>query len=290
MTGFARAAGTHGAFAWTWEAKCVNGRGLEVRTRLPPGHDALEPRLRALAAERFRRGNLNVALQLVRTGSAAEVRVNEEVLERLLALGRDLARRIGAAPPSVDGLLALRGVVDTVEPAEDEAERAAREAALLDGLAATLDRLAAARQEEGARLAVLLSEQCARLRALVAEARGLAAVRPEAIRDRLAQQVAELLEASAGVAPERLAQEVALLTVKADVREELDRLTAHLAQADDLLSAGGAVGRRLDFLAQELNREANTLCSKSADVALTRVGLEMKVTIDQFREQVQNVE
>ena len=290
MTGFARGAGNQGDHAWVWEARSVNGRGLDVRVRVPPGYDALEQPARALVTERSRRGNVTVGLQLVRTGAAAEVRVNEEVLERLIAIGRDLARRLQAPPPTVDGLLALRGVVDTVEVAEDEAARTAREAAMLAGLATTLDALAGARGDEGARLAALLGAHLDDMSALVAQAGSLSATRPEALRARLSEQVAELLAGAAGMTPERLAQEVALLAVKADVREELDRLDAHVAQARQLLADGKGVGRRFDFLAQEFNREANTLCSKSGDVALTRVGLDLKVAIDQLREQVQNVE
>ena len=290
MTGFARGAGNQGDHAWVWEARSVNGRGLDVRVRVPPGYDALEQPARALVTERFRRGNVTVGLQLVRTGAAAEVRVNEEVLERVIAIGRDLARRLQAPPPAVDGLLALRGVVDTVEVAEDEAARTAREAAMLAGLATTLDALAGARGDEGARLAALLGAHLDDMSALVAQARSLSATRPEALRARLSEQVAELRAGAAGMTPERLAQEVALLAVKADVREELGRLDAHVAQARQLLADGKGVGRRFDFLAQEFNREANTLCSKSGDVALTRVGLDLKVAIDQLREQVQNVE
>jgi len=288
MTGFARAEGEADGIAWVWEAKSVNGRSLDLRLRLPPGFDALEQQLRASLASRFRRGNISATLSVSRTTPPA-IRVNRDMLERIVALSRELAEQINAAPPRLDGLIGLRGVIETVED-EPEPVVAARHAAIRDGWAATLDRLAAARNEEGGRLDAALSQQLVEMRSLVAAATDCAAAQPEAIRARLQATLADL----AGLAPtmpeERVAQELALLVSRGDIREELDRLRAHIAQAGELLGRDEAVGRQLDFLCQELNREANTLCSKSSDIELTRIGLALKLAIEQFREQVQNLE
>ncbi len=288
MTGFARAQGEDCGVSWAWELKSVNGRSLDLRLRLAPGFDALEPELRAGLAQRFRRGNVSANLAIVRTAPIA-MRVNREALAQLVALINDLAGEIEAAPPRIDGLLALRGVVETVETEPDEVI-AGRRAAVLAGWALALDQLAAARGEEGARLAELLRDQLAEMTALVETAAGCAAVQPEAIRERLRTALAALADLVPGMPEERVAQEAALLVTRADVREEIDRLRAHIAQAGDLLTESEAVGRRLDFLCQELNREANTLCSKSTDIELTRIGLALKATVEQFREQVQNIE
>ena len=290
MTGFARAGGGAGARAWSWEARSVNGRGLDVRLRLPSGHDAIEPPARAAVAERFQRGSLSISLNLVEAPEGGAWRVNEAALDHAVEAARRLKARLPEAVLSVDGLLALRGVLETGEATESEEERAAREAAMLTSLAQALDALRKARREEGLRLQALLEERLVEIARLAADARLAAAAQPAALRARLKDQVEALLAASPGLSEERLAQEAALLAAKADIREELDRLDAHVAAARDLLKAGGAVGRRLDFLSQEFNREANTLCSKSSDVALTRIGLDIKAAIEQLREQAANVE
>ncbi|HEY3909173.1 MAG TPA: YicC/YloC family endoribonuclease [Stellaceae bacterium] len=288
MTGFARAQGEADGIAWVWEVKSVNGRSLDLRLRLGPGFDALEPELRARLAQRFRRGNFSANLSVTRTAPAA-LRVNREALAQLVGLINELTGEVEAAPPRLDGLLALRGVVETVEDeAEDVVE--ARRRAVLAGWTAALDLLTAARAEEGARIAALLEAQLEEMARLVAAAEGCAAAQPAAIFERLRMTLASLTDLAAMVPEERVAQEVALLAARADIREELERLRAHLEQAGGLLQQGEGVGRRLDFLCQELNREANTLCSKSADIALTRAGLALKAVIEQFREQVQNIE
>ncbi len=289
MTGFARASGHDDGFAWTWEAKSVNGRGLDVRCRVPPGFDALEATARSLAADRLARGNVALTLQVTRQAGQTRLVINREVLDQILAALRAVAGRADIAPPRLDGLLRLPGVVETVED-EPEAAREARERAVAATLAATIDGLVAARAAEGARLAVVLGALVEEIEGHARAAGTEAAVQPETLRRRLRDQVAQLLEARVGIAEDRLAQEVALLVVKGDVREELDRLNAHLAELRSLLAAGGAVGRKLGFLAQELHREANTLTAKSTDVALTRHGLALKVAIDQLREQALNVE
>jgi uncharacterized protein (TIGR00255 family) len=290
MTGFARAAGGEGAYSWTWEIKSVNSRGLDLRCRLQGGLDGLEATARATAARRFHRGHLAMNLTLNRAGVEATVQINTAVLEQMLAVANDLAGRINAAPPTVEGLLALRGVVETVEPVDSEDERKALETGVLSCLEETLDLLTADRQAEGQRLHEIVSAQVDSIAALTKSAGALAALQPAALKARLQQQVADILDGAAGLTEERLLQEAALLATKADVREELDRLAAHVSAARELLSDDGAIGRRLDFLAQEFNREANTLCSKSQDSALTKIGIELKTVIDQFREQAQNIE
>ena len=288
MTGFARSEGDFGPYGWAWEARSVNAKSLDVRSRLPAGFDRLEPAARAAAAERFKRGNISLTLSLKTSERPPKMRVNRELLDDLVALAGEF-EEAGAARPRLDALLAVRGVIETVED-EDEAERAGAEAAMLEGLGAVLDRLAAARREEGARLAPAMIGHLDRIETLVAAAKASAAARPEALTERLRTQVAELLQASPALPEDRLAQEAALLVAKADIREEIDRLEAHIGQARGLMSGGEAVGRRLDFLCQEFNREANTLCSKASDVELTRIGLDLKAVIEQFREQVQNIE
>jgi len=289
MTGFARVTGASGGLSWAFEAKSVNGKSLELRARLPQGQESLEVPLRQAAQRHLARGNVQLNLSFDRGADRVRLAINEPLLEEMLALARTLEAR-GLAPASVDGLLSLRGIVEPVEEAMDEAARAALQAALLEDAERLFAGLAAQRAQEGAALQTTLLAQLDLLAELVAQAGGLAGTQPEAIRARLAAQVAELLGGQPGLPEERLAQEVALLAVKADVREELDRLTAHRQEVRRLVEEGGPIGRKLDFLCQELNREANTLCSKAADLELTRVGLALKGLVDQLREQVQNVE
>jgi uncharacterized protein (TIGR00255 family) len=288
MTGFARAEGEELGISWVWETKSVNGKSLDLRLRMPPGFDALEPQLRALLAQRFRRGNFSANLAVTRTVPAA-VRVNRETLAQLVALMNELAGEIEAAPPRIDGLLALRGVVETVED-EPDTVLEARRRAVLESWRKALDQLAIARAEEGGRLLAVLRNQLGEMHGLVEAAADCAAAQPAAIRERLQTMLVSLADLVPGMPEERVAQEMALLITRSDIREELERLHAHLDQAADFLGQNKAVGRRLDFLCQELNREANTLCSKSADIELTRIGISLKAVVEQFREQVQNIE
>ena len=296
MTGFARGEGVdapelHPGLHWAWELKSVNGRNLEVRCRLPPGFEALEPVARAAVAERCKRGNVTVNLTLARGSEPPRVRINRELLDQLIALAGELQGRINAEPPRLDGLISVRGVVEVVEEAEpSEEQRTERTSRLTASLGRAIEALVAMRRDEGRKLAGLVGAHLDGIESLCARAAATAAAQPAALKARLKQQVEALLDASPALPEERLAQEAALLVTKADVREELDRLAAHVAAARKLLAEGGAVGRKFDFLCQEFNREANTLCSKSADVELTAIGLDLKATIDQLREQVQNIE
>jgi uncharacterized protein (TIGR00255 family) len=292
MTGFARAEGGDDLYAWAWEIKSVNGRGLDLRWRLPPGFDALEPRLRPLLAKSCKRGSLQINLQLSAKSGGEAWSINRPLVDRLLALQAELAKDPAAAklaPLSFDGLFALRGVLES-EKGESEADKDKRNKALEKDFRTALEGLITARAREGEALFKLLNKQLTGIGKLVAKARRLAELQPKALAKRLQAQLAELLAEERQVSEERLAQEVALLAVKADVREELDRLEAHVAEALALLKGGGVIGRRLDFLCQEFNREANTLCSKAEGIALTRIGLELKTLVDQMREQVQNLE
>lgn len=290
MTGYARADGALDGAAWFWEARSVNSKGLDIRCRVPPGSDAIDATARKAVTAAFARGALSLSLQLDRGERQVALRINEAALEQVMALQDALGGRVDPAPPRLDALLAVRGIAETVEPAEDAAVAAAREKAILATLADALDRLASARAEEGARLLPVLREHLDNIGRLTAAAAATAEAQPAMLRRRFEQQVADLLEARIGVGEDRLAQEAALLAAKADVREEVDRLASHIEAVRALLDEGGTVGRKLDFLCQELNREANTLCSKAADIALTRIGLDLKAAIEQFREQVQNVE
>jgi uncharacterized protein (TIGR00255 family) len=290
MTGFARGHGVCGTYSWSWELKSVNAKGLDLRLRLPPGWDAVETPARARATEMLTRGTVYGTLTAKREGVAPVVRVNEAVLAAVLTTVESLAGRIKAAPPQLEGLLSLKGVIDVVDEDERQEERAAAEAAVVAGFHATVSELAVMRRLEGAALGEILSQRVSEIATLAERAELTPGRRPEAIKARIAEQVETLLAASERFDPDRLHQEAILIASKVDIREELDRLASHVSQARRLLAGGGAIGRKLDFLAQELNREANTICSKSNDIELTNIGLELKTVVEQFREQVQNLE
>ena len=290
MTGFARGHGACGAYSWTWELRSVNAKGLDLRLRLPPTWESVEAQARSNIVQVVARGTIHATLTVDRQGSAPVVRVNDAVLAAVLDTIKGLAGRLEAAEPRLDGILSLKGVIEVVEPDEREDDRVAAEAAVIAGVRATVAELAIMRRHEGEVLQRLLSQRIREIAALAARADAVPGRRPEAIKARIAEQVAILLDASNRFDSDRLHQEAILIASKADIREELDRLASHVEQAERLIAQGGAVGRRLDFLAQELNREANTLCSKSNDVELTNIGLELKSIVEQFREQVQNLE
>jgi uncharacterized protein (TIGR00255 family) len=290
MTGFARADGTAGPVSWHWELRSVNGRGLDIRLRVPPGFEALEPRIREAVAKRISRGSVTVNLSVKRTHGQSEIRLNETALKQVLAAVETLRATAPVAAPSAEALLNVRGVLELVEPEESEAETAQRTEAMLASLDAALEGMVRARADEGGHLKAIVVRQLAEIERLVEAVEGLPARAPAAIRQRLKEQLARLVEAGTSLDETRLYQEAALLAARSDVEEELKRLTAHVAAARQLLGAEEPAGRRLDFLAQEFNREANTLCSKAADADTTRAGLELKAVIDQMREQVQNIE
>ena len=289
MTGFARASGGDGAAGWSWEVKSVNGRALDIRCRLPQGMERLDPAVRNAVSARLRRGNVTVGLRLSQAPEAAAMRVNRAWLDELIALAAEYRGSDDIAPPRLDGMLALRGVIETAE-SPDDAERAQDDGAILETLDVALAELVRERQAEGAALAAALTQRIEEIVALTGRAEALAPSRQDALGERLREQVGALIGAGSPVSEDRLVTELALLAVKIDVTEEIDRLKSHSAAATRHLGEEGAVGRKLDFLAQEFNREANTLCSKASDSALTEVGLALKAAIDQFREQAQNVE
>ncbi|TMJ27653.1 MAG: YicC family protein [Alphaproteobacteria bacterium] len=290
MTGFARAHGVRAGYGWTWELKSVNAKGLDLRLRLPQGWDAVEAPVRTSSAQVLTRGTIHGVLSVDRQGVAPIVRVNEAVLTAVLGTIKGLAGRLDAAEPRLDGILALKGVIEIIEPDERDEDRAAAEQAVIAGFRAAVGELADMRRHEGEVLQRVLRQRIEEMAVLAARADVTPGRRPEAIKARIKEQVAMLLDASGRFDPDRLHQEAILIASKADIREELDRLASHVAQVERLIAQGGAIGRRLDFLAQELNREANTLCSKSNDVELTNIGLELKNVVEQFREQVQNLE
>jgi uncharacterized protein (TIGR00255 family) len=290
MTGFARADGMHGDTSWHWEARSVNGRNLDLRLRLPSGFDGLEIRARSLTQEKLSRGNCTISLWLKRESGQTEIRLNEAALRQAQAVAERAQDVTGLKRPRLDTLLGMRGVVETVEGEESEEAQAALSHALIASLAAALDELVRARVGEGERLQAVIEKQLAAIGGLVERAAGASARQPEAIAMRLGEQIARLTEPGSVLDPERLHQEALLLAAKADIQEELDRLRAHVAAANELIDSDQPVGRKFEFLAQEFNREANTICSKAADIEISRTGLELKTVIDQLREQVQNIE
>jgi uncharacterized protein (TIGR00255 family) len=291
MTGFARAEGGDGDLRWTWEVKSVNGRNLDMRVRVPTGFEALEPAVRASVPEKLKRGNVAVGLVLTRGQQPARARINRELLDQVIALADEVRQRLKTEAPRPDGLLAVRGVVELAEEEDlSEDKREARIQQMSADFTKALAALAQTRREEGARLAAIVAQQLNDIERFCTAAAASAAAQPAGLQARLKQQLDMLLGTSPALPEERLAQELALLITKADVREELDRLGVHIAAARKLLKDGGAVGRKFDFLCQEFNREANTLCSKSSDSELTAIGLDLKSSIDQLREQVQNIE
>jgi uncharacterized protein (TIGR00255 family) len=290
MTGFARAHDHFGPWRYAWEIKTVNSKGLDLRLRAPQSFDALEVKARAHISRRLARGACFANLSAKRDDSAVVARINREALDRLMQALDDVPLHANLRPASLDGLLSVRGIVEVIEPEEDEAQRAALEERMLATLSIALEALVASREAEGRALGEILLARLERIGELTTRAERSPARTPEAIRARLAQQVAALLEGANSLDPQRLHQEAVMLAVKADIREELDRLAAHVASARALLASGGPIGRRLDFLAQELSRETNTLCAKSNDEALSTIGLELKIEVEQWREQAQNIE
>ncbi len=288
MTGFARAAGTVGIHAFAWEIRSVNGRGLDIRVRVPPGLEVLAEAARKRLTGAFSRGTLHVNLQVTSDAGPPRPRINEAALAALLQAVERLPASAIVTPLSYDGLLAIRGVVELAEEGEDTLT--AVEKPVLAGLEEVVSGLKEARASEGRALEAVLRGHLDSIARLTKDAEAHPARGVDAIRERIAAQVALLLEASQSLDPQRLHQEAALLAVKADIREEIDRLHAHVEALRLLLDQGGPIGRKLDFLSQEFGREASTLCAKAGDAGLSRIGLELRTVVDQMREQVQNVE
>ena len=290
MTGFSRAAGGRGACRWTVELKCVNAKGIDLRLRVPSTFDRIEAEGRARLAKILARGTCFASIDAKREGTTTRARIDTALLEDIAAAARAAAEKFGLAPPTLDGLLAVRGVVEVVEASDDEAEIAAIAAGILASLDEAAAALVVSRRAEGAAIGAVLAQRLDEIAALTEAADQNPARKPEAVKARLAESIGALIGSGRGLDEARLHQEAILLAGKADIREELDRLKAHVAAARALLARGGPVGRRLDFLAQEFGREANTLSAKSNDVSLTRQGLELRAQIEQLREQVQNIE
>jgi uncharacterized protein (TIGR00255 family) len=290
MTGFARTDGGRGTDTWHWEIRSVNGRSLEVRLRVPPGLEDIESRIRETCAKRLGRGNCNVTLTWERASSGTSIRLNEAALADVARAMEAAQRLLKTAPPALDGILAIRGVLETVEANETEEEAATRSALMLADLDKAIDGLVAARQREGERLTMVLSQQIEETARLAALLEAAPQRRPEHVMARLEEAIARLRQTSSDLDADRLHQEAMLIATRIDIAEEIARLKSHIEEARALLGSQEPVGRRLDFLAQEFNREANTICSKANDAALTRIGLDLKAVIDQLREQVQNIE
>lgn len=290
MTGFARSHGASGSYSFEWELKSVNAKGLDLRLRLPPGWDELDAHAKKRAGEVLARGTVYASLNVKRTNAQSTVKINEDVLAAVVQVAGQLAGKIDAVAPSIDGLLAIKGVIEVVEPESDEEEDKAARVAAAAAFDAALAGLVAMRRREGTTLGQILVQRMDEIAELAKKVEAAPGRKPEAIRARLSEQVATLLETSDRFDADRLAQEALLIAAKADIREELDRIASHVAQARELIAKGGPVGRRLDFLAQEFHREVNTCCSKSIDIEVTNTGIEMKTVVEQFREQVQNLE
>lgn len=290
MTGFARADGALRETSWHWEMRSVNGKGLELRFRLPSGFEALEIKIRNLCQAKLARGNCTLSLSLKREAGNTEIRLNEAALRQATALAERARGLTKMKSARLDTLLAMRGVVETVELEEAEDAQARLTESLLASLTEVVDQLVDARKAEGSRLSQVIADQLEQIGRLVEIAANAPARQPGAVAARLKDQVSRIAETGAGLDSERLHQEALLLAAKADIQEEIDRLRAHTEAAKELLAEEKPVGRRFEFLAQEFNREANTICSKASDIEISRAGLDLKAVIDQLREQVQNIE
>ncbi|WP_321391348.1 YicC/YloC family endoribonuclease [Emcibacter sp.] len=290
MTGFARTQGQWENYSWVWEIRSVNGRGLDIRCRIPSGFEAMDQTVRGHLKKHIARGSLNVNLQMHRESEEVQVKVNQVALDQLVAIVVETSSNNHLPQPDISNLMSVRDLVQIIEGEEDENFRKARDKAIEESFLEAIAALKENRLSEGAATSEMLQKIIIDIEASVAEATKVAAGQPNLIRDRFMDKVNALLDDNKGLDPDRIAQEVTILATKADVKEEMDRLVAHIDAARKLLVEKEPVGRKLDFLSQEFNREANTLCSKSSDIALTQIGLSLKASIDQLKEQVQNIE
>ena len=290
MTGFARVDGALDEFTWAWELRSVNGKGLDIRLRLPSGYETLEAKARKLLGGYFKRGSIYANFQVSKGTANAVPTINTAALEAAIAAAEVVRERVGGDLPTTAEFMLIKGVMEIEETGLSDEAREARDSAVLNNLQLATDALVKARSSEGAAVSTLLSDQMQRISRLREEIDGNSARSPEAIRKQLHEQISRILQNSDGFDEQRLHQEAALLAAKNDLQEELDRLKVHVASANELLQGKGPVGRKLDFLAQEFNRECNTICSKSNNAQVTSLGLDMKLIIDQFREQLQNLE
>ncbi len=290
MTGFGRSSGEAGAWSWVWEVRSVNGRGLDMRIRLPSQYDGLDQRVRKAIQARLKRGSVTVSLNVTRQSGAMEVQINENVLRDVLKAAEVVRKATDAAQPRVDGLLALKGVLDVVEQSESEGEREKIEANMFADFETALAEAVSTRRSEGARLADIVLAKIFEIAALTEKIETSPSRAPEALQHRLKEQVSRLMDANSGLDEARLHQEAVLVATRVDIEEEVKRLTAHVAAAKTLVESPDPIGRQLDFLAQEFNREANTICSKAGANDISQAGLALKTAIDQMREQVQNIE
>lgn len=290
MTGFARTQGQFEETSWVWELRSVNGKGLDLRLRIPSGFEALEVKSRKLLTTYFTRGNVQISLSVTQSSSASLPYINQEAVSTLLEAAKELQQRVGGDLPSAAELMAMRGVVELQEKQLNDEEKDTLHLAILESLKEAAEALLSMRQGEGRAIAEVLRQQVEKIEQLHRQIEANDARSPEAIKQQLQTQIDKIIENNAEFDDQRLYQEVAILAAKADLQEELDRLVVHVKAAQDLLRSDGPVGRRLDFLAQEFNRECNTICSKSNSAEVTSIGLDMKLIIDQFREQLQNME
>ncbi len=290
MTGFARSQGSSGGQRWQWDLRSVNGKALDLRLRLPQGLEHLEVPARQILARVIKRGNVQASLNFEEDAQSHGIVINEKALEQALQAAQKIRNLVGGGPVQVEQLLLVRGVVEQQSHALNDDLLQIRDAAVLQSFAQAVDSLAAARRSEGAALEQVILGQIGTMDILIGDAANNPSRKPDALRARLAEQVERLFAATLTLDAARLHQEAMILATRNDIQEEIDRLRSHSGAARVLLASSEPIGRKFDFLAQEFNREANTLCSKSADIALTNTGLELKNLIDQLREQVQNIE
>tara|TARA_B100001123_G_scaffold401331_1_gene487913 strand:- start:93 stop:965 length:873 start_codon:yes stop_codon:yes gene_type:complete len=290
MTGFARVEGAESGFSWAWEIKSVNARSLDIRVRLPAGMDSIESELRSLVPKRLMRGNIFANLTLNKTSNSHDISINTDVLGNLIEIAKQFSKTHNVPLLGLDGLLSIRGVIEVKEEEETKQQKKELEDIILVGLGKALDQLVKSRYDEGENLRVSVENHLNCIEQYVEEACNIVSTQQSFFSERLLRQVKSLSDAMPALTEERLVQEATLLAVRADITEELDRLSAHIQGARELILNGSPLGRKLDFLCQEFNRETNTICSKSSNLDLTRVGLGLKASIEQMREQIQNLE